>query len=602
MTVRALPKTMCSTRRCVRAIFASLLFLSVSLHIGLSQTRLSGAVAPQRSTRGAPSREGSIKGRVIDGAGQPFPRIVVSIRPVNGSYKETREAVTDDEGSFKVDGLVAKAYIVECEASGYLEDAAEGSSGYHLIGDSVTLRLCKGGVITGRATNESGEPLVKGQIAMHRVRDGKGRPLRVPESWGRQDTDDRGIYRAFGLEEGSYIVMVGQVGQYEDDELRDVSPVYYPSSTVDGAGEVVVRRGAEVSGIDIIRREMRGHAVSGKFSGAMLKGSTDEAYVKLVRTRDGFIQAGRWEGYQQNGAFSFYGVPDGDYYVIAQDEYDEPGAASSPIRVKVTGHDVTGLDLKLFPFGSIIGRVFIDPAPRSASAADCKQARQPTAQEIVVLALRDRNDPKSDLTNALFGSERSSLPDENGNFVLDHLAPGEYRVAIDPVSEDLYVRSITRAGRLPEQRIPASRLTIKSGDNVKDVVVSVSDGAASVRGKTVMSDQASKLPSGLRVHLVPADEAADAIRFLQTDVQENGEFAFTGVAPGRYWLLTRSDTLRSPTSESKTSEAMMRAGLLREAAALNHSIQLQRCQRTTNYVVRYVGTSTQPSRKAATPL
>ena len=304
---------------------------------------------------------------------------------------------------------------------------------------------------------------------------------------------------------------------------------------------------------------------------------------------------------RSNRAFSFYGVPDGDYYVIAQDDYDEPGAASPPLRIKVAGNDVAGLELKLIPFGSIVGRVLMESVQKSAGTPACKPKRQLTAQEIVARAVRYSVDTPSDLTAELFGSERSSLPDENGNFVLDHLAPGRYRVGIDLVSEDLYVRSITMIGRVPEQRIPASALTIKSGDNIKGVVVRVSDGAAGIRGRTVMSDQTSKLPMGVRLYLVPAepDEAADAIRFLQTDAQENGEFGFTNVAPGRYWLLARSSNERSQPSEPEASEAMTRARLRRDAIAVNNSIGLQPCQRTTNYLLRYVPTSLQPSRKAA---
>jgi hypothetical protein len=604
LIVRAWPKKDYFTRSWGPTIVASSFLLTSSLSLSNAQNRLPGPVVAQGSAQGSHSREGSISGRVVDEAGQPFPRIAVEIRPVNGAYEEKRETVTDDEGGFKVDGLSAKAYTVECQVSGYVEDDGDRSNHYYLIGDSVTLKFSKGGVITGKATDELREPLVKAKIGMQRVRDGEGRLLRVAQSWGDVKTDDRGIYRAYGLEEGSYILMVGQVGEYEDDELRNQStPTYFPSSTADDAGEVVVRRGAEVSGIDIIRREIRGHAVSGKCSGVTHKRSEDETYVKLVRARNGVIQAGGWQGHEQNRAFSFYGVPDGDYYLIAQDDYDEPGAASTPLRIKIAGNDVTGLELKLIPFGSIAGRVLMESAPTSAGTPVCKPKRQPAVQEIIARVLRDSDDTRNDLTADLFGSERSSLPDENGNFVLDHLAPGRYRVRMNLVSEDLYVRSITMVGRLPEQRIPAGPLTIKSADNIKGVVVSVSAGAASVGGRTVTADQTSKLPAGVRVHLVPAEpeEAADALRFLQTDAQVNGEFVFTNVAPGRYWLLARPGNARSQPGPTEPSDAIRHAGLRREAAVVNNSIQLQPCQRTTNYILRYVPTSPEPSRKVARP-
>jgi len=54
------------------------------------------------------------------------------------------------------------------------------------------------------------------------------------------------------------------------------------------------------------------------------------------------IQAERWQGHDEKRAFALYGVPDGDYLLIAQDDHDEPSAASQPLRVKVAGSDVPG--------------------------------------------------------------------------------------------------------------------------------------------------------------------------------------------------------------------------------------------------------------------
>jgi len=600
--VRALPKKSRPAHLFGCAIVASLLLPISSTQLSDAQTRQRRPPTLQPSASQAPSREGSIKGRVFDESGQPFSNIVVTVRPVNGEYETRREVVTDEDGNFNVESLSAKAYTVECEARGYVEDDSDGSSTHHLIGDTVTLRLRKGGAITGRVADESGARLVKASVGVYRVRDGEGRLLRSPQRWDNAETDDRGVYRAYGLEEGSYILVVERVGRYDDHELRNESPTYYPSATADGAREVMVQRGAEASRIDIIRRALRGHAVSGKSSGVTRKSSSDEAYVTLVHSKSGVTQASSWQGYEQKRAFTFYGVPDGDYYLIAQDEYDEPKAASQPLRVKVAGNDVTGLDLKLLPFGSIAGRVLMEPAPKSASRSDCKSKRPLTAEEIVVEALRVERDRDNDLVSMVFASKRSSLPDEKGNFVLERLSPGRYHVGMNLVSEDLYVRSITMAGRLQEQRNPPSTVGIKSGDNVKGLEVRVAEGAAGVRGRIVPSDAIVKPQSRLCVHLMPAEResADDAVRFFETDAKENGEFAFANIAPGRYWLLVRqSSDPSSERSASESAEAGSRAQLRRESEVAGNSLELQPCHRVINYVVRYAPESVRPSRKVA---
>jgi len=74
-----------------------------------------------------------------------------------------------------------------------VEDDGDGSSTYHLIGDTVTLKLLKGGVITGKVTDESGEPLIKASVGVYRVRDGEGLLSRQPQGSDDAETDDRGI-------------------------------------------------------------------------------------------------------------------------------------------------------------------------------------------------------------------------------------------------------------------------------------------------------------------------------------------------------------------------------------------------------------------------
>jgi hypothetical protein len=444
--------------------------------------------------------------------------------------------------------------------------------------------LYKGGVITGKVTDSSGQPLVKAKVAVHRVRNGDGSRLRVQQDWGDVETDDRGMYRAYGLAEGSYTVLLDQIDQYEDDGARDQAPTYYPSSTVDTAVEVTVRRGDEVGGIDIIHRGLRGHAVSGKCSGGKSKVPSSELYVTLVRTKDGVIHSSRWDGYAKSGAFSFFGVPDGDYYVVAQDDRDDPGAASSPVRIRVAGRDVIGLDLRLVPFGSIEGRLVIESLPRSANTGPCAPKRQLTAQEIVVRISRE-SDGVDDLNAALFGDIGTSVTDENGNIVLGNLAPGRYRVSLDLVAEDLYVRSITMGGRYPKQRNQAGVFAIKSGERIKGLVFTVANGAAGLRGRAAGLNQTPNLSMGVQVHLVPAepDRANDEMRYHQTGLNENGDFIFKNIPPGRYWLLRRSTKAES---QSVAPEAISRAALRRESVTANNSIQLQPCQSTTDYFLR----------------
>src|SRR5260370_11518545 len=141
----------------------------------------------------------------------------------------------------------------------------------------MTIRMIKGGVITGRVTSESGTAGVGIHVTATRLRDSEGHPARFNplDMWGQAlqwKTDDRGIYRVYGLEPGVYVVSAGggelfafasgSRGGYDDD-----SPVFYPSNTRDTATEITLHGGDESSGIDISFREAKCHAVTGIITG-----------------------------------------------------------------------------------------------------------------------------------------------------------------------------------------------------------------------------------------------------------------------------------------------------------------------------------------------
>src|SRR5258708_2619662 len=125
--------------------FAAYLWLA-SAAAAFSQQVGSPSADGARSAKPA-DRGGIIAGRVLDEGGQPFSSVIVTVLPAKGTYEQRRQVATDDAGNFRVTDLAPAAYLVECNAEGYLEDPDDDSHTYHLTGDSVTLRMRKGGVI-----------------------------------------------------------------------------------------------------------------------------------------------------------------------------------------------------------------------------------------------------------------------------------------------------------------------------------------------------------------------------------------------------------------------------------------------------------------------
>ncbi|HSQ23875.1 MAG TPA: carboxypeptidase-like regulatory domain-containing protein, partial [Pyrinomonadaceae bacterium] len=80
-------------------------------------------------------------------------------------------------------------------------------------GESVSLTLIKGGVIAGIITNNDGQPVVNVSVRAYRVRDAEGNKVRSAAFAQPRMTDDRGYYRIYGLQPGTYVVSAGGQGQ-----------------------------------------------------------------------------------------------------------------------------------------------------------------------------------------------------------------------------------------------------------------------------------------------------------------------------------------------------------------------------------------------------
>src|SRR5262249_3891908 len=178
--------------------------------------------------------------------GQPTADAGVSSYRISEKIIFARSVASDDEGNFRLTGLLPGAYLLNAYALGYVAAETSTENEIHRIGENVTISLVKGGVITGRVTDETGEPLVGVGVLPKRLRDleGKTTSLRFAGSRvGSAMTDDRGVYRIYGLQPGVYIVSIGGMAGYSFDEaqISHDAPTYYPSATRDTAAEINLR-------------------------------------------------------------------------------------------------------------------------------------------------------------------------------------------------------------------------------------------------------------------------------------------------------------------------------------------------------------------------
>jgi len=546
-------------------------------------------------------RAGSITGRIVNESGKPMPgaRVIIS-----GSSRQAvrRTISTDEAGRFAADDLPRGSYAITAQASGYVLVREPGDTVHHRPGDSVNLVLRKGGAITGTVTNSNGDPVVGVQMSATLLRDERGR--RNEGNFGASRyTDDRGVYRLFGLPAGTYIVAAGSktAGSSMPTAYGDDAPTFYPSSTRDTAAEVGLQWGAEASGIDIRYRGEPGHVISGTLVDPSLTDWVGVGFsVSLVRSSNDTLEAQALvqpRGSEQT--FVLNGVPDGDYYFSARrgSYQSDDGAGSKRIPVSVRGRDISGVAITLVPFGSIAGRLTLDPGTREVK---CEHTLAPAVEETLMSISTDdtdSTDPSSRFSSALY------TPDNQGNFVFQGLPAGRYRIDSRLLLDEAwYLRAMTVPGptNTPVDAMNTG-IIVRSGRRINGVRLVLGEGAASIRGRVVPEKEGAALPDRLRVHLVPSEpNSADVtLRYIEAEVQTDSTFKLMNVAPGQYWLLAR------PLSEEDSKQRIprpqawnpaARAALRREAAALNVAIELKPCQRVVEYRLQF-----RPAKEAPRP-
>jgi len=552
----------------------------------------------QNSNAADEPRSGTISGKVVNDSGQPMIGAVVFVRSA-GDGAFNRSAIANLEGKFEVSGLDNGIYYVSANSPAFvtLPIDVDSPAPTYRVGDTVNLELIRGGVITGTVTNSAGEPVVGVRVRAFMVKDATGKRARsVAFSSGERTTDDRGIYRIYGLSPGTYLVQSGGGGLQMSMNATDFdAPTFAPSSTRDSATEIQVRSGEETS-VDIRYRSEPGHSISGTVK---LQG-TNGANVSLSVVGDLVTAVNRT--YQQANAhgFTLSGIADGEYELTAQEAVGVPTgpfpeiALTDPLRVMVKGSDVTGLELIPKLQASISGKISLE----SSKIPECQNKRKPLFSETMIAIMQNRKEAKVDdvaLARLYLGG---SIPDKDGAFVLRNLRPGQYSFNPRYFARYWYLKSISisSGGTSLPAKSPATSTTskdaarnwtaLKTGDRLNGLTITLTEGAASIRG-LINKPPEAKAETPSRIYLVPAERerADDPLRYFTSEVVSDGSFSFGNLPPGKYWTLAQPTLEENPNSTEKLrlpDAAEARARLRRSAELLKSEVELKPCQNLTD--------------------
>ena len=183
------------SRTCRTLLAAALLFFFVSV-----QAQEPDAQAPAVKT-------GAITGRVVNESGQPLIGATISIRQagtisLNEVQSRTLKVTFSSMDSTTVSTTSQQTHPLMWDR----QRISKPPFPTYRVGDSVRLELVRGGVVTGTVNNATGEPMTGVRVRAFMIKDANGKATRgAIISLGERQTDDRGIYRIFGLSPGTYL-------------------------------------------------------------------------------------------------------------------------------------------------------------------------------------------------------------------------------------------------------------------------------------------------------------------------------------------------------------------------------------------------------------
>lgn len=316
---------------------------------------------------------GSINGRVTVG-GKPRAGVTVLLESAQTNTSGGRRAIatteTDEEGNYSLRDIKPDSYRVAAIASDTVPQADPmGPVGTVLLGegetlDGINLSLVKGGVITGTVVDSNGWP-VTGQLVKLDKFDPRGVARSFYGIGGRSiraNTDDRGVYRLYGLPPGKYLVSLGEAG---GDQLRSGKgpPAYsrvYHHDTADQskATPIEVSEETEATGIDIkLSARLKAYTVSGR----VIATDTQQAVPGVKVGYTGRMAGAYIDGppTSATGEFRFEGLSNGRYsFYLSLDGESE--LYSELVSVEVSDGDVTGVEIPAKRGSSISGVVIIE--------------------------------------------------------------------------------------------------------------------------------------------------------------------------------------------------------------------------------------------------
>jgi hypothetical protein len=513
----------------------------------------------QTQPKESKSGTATISGQVRIG-NEPLPRVTVILQDPYNINSAGNRVKTDNDGRFLFSGISAGNHLIDAVAPNYINPGNRlESRGGRILNvsegeniENIEIELVRGGVISGKVTDPSGSPIVETYVTIAPVNQQSRISSLRQAPYVNYFTDDRGIYRIYGIPAGRYLVSVGtstreSLGATVYGGIY-IPQTFHPDATEGSKAKVIeLSEGEEVSDVDISVGELKKiYHISGRVvdieTGAPAH-NVSIRYGPVSRTNQKMVT--NISGVQRStnrGEFALSGFVPGTYklYVMPDDNGDY---YSDALTVEVTDEDVAGVELKARRGGMFIGVVTFD------GVSDPKVLSKLSSFRLGVSAR---------ITGVESPSYISTRVNPDGTFSIKGLPNGKYRFQLTSTEKELRGVTIVRVEK-DGMALP-SEFDFVQGQQFNNLRIVARYGNGAIRGS--LSILGGTLPAGtifgVMARRVGAGQGATSYNYHpeQAEVDTRGKFLLEHLSPDDYELLlsTNYSQLSNSADQDKMRE------------------------------------------------
>ncbi len=533
---------------------------------------------------------------VVAGTGQPARRARVTLNAMDAGGSRT--ATTDDNGAYAFDSVVAGKYNLSASKNGHVgvtygqtQPGRPGTPIQLADGQKFTanLQLPRGSVITGTVLDEYGEPTPGTQVRVMRYVMQGGR--RTLQQSGAASTDDRGIYRVYGLQPGDYVVsaiprntgpavdverLTAQLAEVrqriatavdnqemvrelatrasmiqggipaQEEQATGYAPVYFPGTvSANDAAAIPLGIGEERASVDFQLQRV----AMARVEGTVVNG-TGQATQNIQLTLTNAAQPvpginAMTARADADGRFRLTNVPPGQYRLIARanagaggrggpemPEGRGGGRANQPPPIRLWGSVDVPVDGRNVSNVLVTLQQGLTMSGRIAFEGTTQQPPADLSRMRVNLAPADPS-PGGGLVQPAAGTV-----DAAGKFTIPSVVPGSYRLSASGAGNGWTIES----SMVENQDTMDFPVEVKPGSAITSALITFTDKQAQLTG-SITNQRGEPAPSFTLI-LYSADErywGPQSRRIRTTRPATDGQFKFSGFPPGDYKLVALAD-------------------------------------------------------------